>query len=448
MNSNEIKTIIWSLMNNIRGIVYSRNPAFSAIRLLFLKYVIDNNIGVASIEDMQQCARAQKMFALRDVDSGADTVFTVLKYIDRTYGLDGILSHSIDEYARELFGIDTAASKKRATSDGFKKLMDMLGQFDFEETTNDHSIGRLLVDEFVEVFYQTSDRKSFTGMFTSKRSLNQLAKGLLAVTSSDTFCDYASGTGLSTLTITRGVDPQIVNVEVDSEIASLSAMLYILYGYSHINVICADSLSTKVAGVSGNKLFVDGPIAGKLEDTDTNRYKDTSLAVVDRAIHCYLESEGRAIITVPSGFLFGSSRPSRELKEELINLGMIDAIIALPPLWNGTNIGTNLLVLNKGVPRNNVLFINALDILKNGQKNNARNNGELSEEVITKIINTVSQRNTEEGFSTVISSADVKDNQYNLTPAAYVTTIVEEDTITLDEIDAELKLLYQSLQTL
>ena len=128
MNSTEITGILWSLMNNSRGIIYSRNPAFSAMRLLFLKYAIDNNTGVASIEDMQQCARAQKMFAKRDVDSGIDTVFTVLKYIDRAYGLDDILSHSIDDYARELFGTDTAASKKGASSDEFRKLLDMLGQ--------------------------------------------------------------------------------------------------------------------------------------------------------------------------------------------------------------------------------------------------------------------------------------------------------------------------------
>ena len=49
MNNMEIKDIIWSLMNSIRGIIYSRNPALSAIRLLFLKYVIDNNVGVTSI---------------------------------------------------------------------------------------------------------------------------------------------------------------------------------------------------------------------------------------------------------------------------------------------------------------------------------------------------------------------------------------------------------------
>ena len=448
MNNTEIKDIIWGIMNNVRGIIYSRNPAFSAIRLLFLKYVIDNNTGVTSIEDMQQCARAQKMFAMRDVDSGIDTVFTVLKYIDRAYDLDDILSHSIDDYARELFGMDTAASKKGATSDGFKKLLDMLGQYDFEEADGGHSVGRLLVNEFVDVFYQTSDRKSFTGMFTSKRSLNLLAKKLLKVMPSDTFCDFASGTGLSTLAITSDVDPKIVNVEVNSEIAALSAMLYILYGYSHINVICADSLRMRVPGVSGNKLFVDGPIGVKLEDNDTNRYRDSSLAVVDKAIHSYLESEGKAVITVPSGVLFNSSKPALGLREELIELGMIEAVIALPPLWNGTNIGTNLLVINKSAPQNHVLFINALDILKSGTKSTGKGNGELTEDAIARIITIVDNHETVEGLSATIGSTDIRDNQYNLTPAAYVAAIVEEDSTTLEEIDTELKRLYERLQSL
>ena len=448
MNNIEIKDIIWSLMNSIRGIIYSRNPALSAIRLLFLKYVIDNNVGVTSIEDMQQCARAQKMFAMRDVDAGVDTVFTVLKYIDKAYNLDNILSRSIDDYARELFGVDTVAAKKGASSEQFRKLLDMLGQYDFEEAGKDHIIGRQLVDEFVEIFYQTSDRNGFTGEYTSKRSLNRLAKELLNVSSSDTFCDFASGAGLSTLAITSDADPHIVNIDLNPAIVAISAMLYILYGYSHFNVICADSLRTRVSGASGNRLFVDGPIAAKLEDTETNRYRDSSLAVVDKAIHCYLESEGRAVITVPSGVLFNSSKPALGLREELVDLGMIEAVIALPPLWNGTNIGTNLLVLNKGVPRNNVLFINALDILRNGSKNNARNKGELTEEAITRIIKAVGQREPEDGFSQIVASATIRDNQYNLTPAAYVTAIVEEDSTTLEEIDEELKKLYEELQTL
>ncbi len=448
MKNTEIKDIIWSLMNNIRGIIYTRNPALSAIRLLFLKYVIDNNTGVTSIEDMQQCARAQKMFAMRDVDSGIDTVFAVLKYIDGAYNLDDILSHSVGDYARELFGMDIAASKKGATSDEFKKLLDMLGQYDFEEDDDSHSIGRLLVDEFVDVFYQTADRKSFTGMFTSKRSLNLLAKGLLKVTHADTFCDYASGAGLSTLAITSDVDPKIVNVEVNSEIAALSAMLYILYGYSHINVICADSLRTRLPEVSGTKLFVDGPIAVKLEDTDTNHYRDSSLAVVDKAIHCYLESEGKAVITVPSGVLFNSSAPALKLREELIERGMVEAVIALPPLWNGTNIGTNLLVIDKSIPRNSVLFINALDIIKSSVKNTTKGNGELSKDAIAKVIDTIDLYENEEGFSAIIDSVAIRDNKFNLTPAAYVTAIAEEDSTTLEEIDTELKNLYACLQKL
>lgn len=445
MNNTEIKDIIWNLSNIIRGIVYSKNPAFSAIRLLFLKYALDNNIGVTSIADMQQCARAQKMFAMRDVDSGVDTVFTVLRYIDRAYGLDDILSHSIDEYARELFGADTAASKKGTNSDEFKRLLDVLGQYDFEEAADDHTIGRLLVDEFVDVFYRTSDRKSFAGMHTSKRSLNSLAKRLLNVSDTDTFCDFASGTGLSTLTIAGDADPEIINVEVNSEIAALSAMLYILYGYSRINVICADSLRMKVPGVSGNKLFVDGPIAVKLEDADAKRYKDSSLVVVDRAIHGYLRSGGRAVITVPSSVLFNSSTLALGLREELIQLGMVDAVIALPPLWNGSNIGTNLLVINKGAPRRDVLLINALDILKTSVKGNVKNNGELTEEAITKIVKAVEQREPEEGFSMVVNSNTILDNKFNLTPAAYVVNKVDEDTTTLEEIDTELETLYKSL---
>ena len=432
-------------MNDIRGIIYSWNPVFSAVRLLFLKYAIDNNVGVTSMEDMQQCARAQKMFAMRDVNAGTDILFDVLKYIDKAYGLDDILSRSIDQYARELFGMDSTASKKGVTTEGFKRLLDMLGQYDFEEIMGEHEIGRQLVDGFTDVFYKTSDRRSAAGEHTSKRSLALLAKKILNVTPADTFCDFTSGAGLSTLAIAGDIEPTFINVEINEEMAAISAMLYILQGFSHFNVIRADSLRAEIPNVSADRIFVDGPISVKIEDPETNRYRDSSLVVVDKTVHYYLKDGGIAVLTVPSGVLFNASKPARSLREELIEQGMIDAVIALPPLWNGTNIGTNLLIINKGEPRKDILFINALDATLVRPNGTAKSGGELPEAEIERIVSAIHSRTPIAGFSAVADSAEIRNHEFNLTPAAYVASIAEEDTTTLEEIDSELQVLYRNL---
>ena len=82
MKIEDSRRIIWDLMERLRDVVYSRNSVFSALRLIFLKYAVDNSIGASNKEDMQQCIRAQKMFAMRDVSNGIETIIPVLRYID------------------------------------------------------------------------------------------------------------------------------------------------------------------------------------------------------------------------------------------------------------------------------------------------------------------------------------------------------------------------------
>ncbi len=150
MKNEKYVSIIRDLMSMQRGVVYSRNLAFTALRMIFLKYAIDNYIGAATKEEMQLCVRAQKMFALRDVENGIDTIVPVLEHIDRAYGLERVLSSAmnVDEYARELFGADRLRQKKNATEEGFKSIIGFLGGLDLEERDGE-SVGRDFADTFI-----------------------------------------------------------------------------------------------------------------------------------------------------------------------------------------------------------------------------------------------------------------------------------------------------------
>ena len=446
MKIEDSKKMILELMDRLRSVVYSRNLAFSALRLIFLKYALDNYIGANGKEEMQQCVRAQKMFALRDVSNGIETVIPVMQYIDRAYGLDGVLSGAgnIDEYARELFGADRLRQKKNTSEDGFRSLMESVGSLDLEEG-NLPVIGKSLVDAMIEVIESNFERNSYSGEYVTNVSVSTLAKELLQLGPDDTFVDFTSGAGVSTLLITGDARPSIANVEINGANAAAAAMLYIMYGYREIRILVGDSISRQIPELRGNKLFVDPPLMGRVERSETNDYTDTSLAVLNRVMHDYLTRDGEAIVVLPSNPLFQGKKQAVGLREELVQLGMVKAVISLPPMWYATSVNTNLLLISKKeMPLSEVLFIDASREMK-GTKGRSGQANTLSSELIEKICSAVNKRASIEGFSCFVHQNEIREKDYNLVPATYIIAPTEEDRITIEEVNAQLSDLYRQL---
>lgn len=443
-NSEEIKKTIWDITTSLNSVIYSRNLSFSAVRMLFLKYAVDNYIGAETVPDMQTCGRAQKMFAMRDVESGLDTVASLLHYIDRAYNLEGILSgaDNISEFAKELFGIDSR-QKKNTELDDFKSVLDKLACLDLEEKDDTHETGKTIVDALLEAVYSTSARNAFSGEYTTRKDLSKLAKQILDVDGNDVFLDFMSGTGISTLEITKDTMPRIINIDKNGTTAAIAAMLYIMYGYRDFRVICGESL-TESAKVSGNKIFVDPPLNFRIEKTKENEYSDGALAVLNRLFE-YLSDNGTAVLTVQSNTLFQSKSQAAKLRCKIVEERKLKAVIALPPLWAGVNIGTNLLVLGKENNYRGMVFVDATDLVKTSRKRSEANDTILSDETISRIAHAVKYADEIESFSHVATVEEIANTNYNLVPANYVIKPIEEDHTTLEEIDAQLAELYKQL---
>ena len=447
MSANEISTMIWDLADCLHGLIFSPDRLSSSIiRLLFLKYAVDNSIGATDVESMQYCARAQKMFAIRDIETGLDTIIPVLRNIDRAYKLDQIISSNevIDQYAAELFGMDRLRQKKNVNDQSFKRVMDKLGSLDLEETSGSYELGRKIVDTYLPVMALAMGGSKHAGEQMTSLNLANLAKAILNVEKHDTFCDFASGKGASTIEITGDTLPYVINVDIDREAAAMSAMLLIMYGYSHFSVTCGDSLAKRLPDVGGNKIFVDSPLGIKLERTDDNKFSDGTLTIIDRVIHGYLAQDGIAVITSPSGPLFRQG-PAKEIKNEIITLGLLHAVIALPPMWSGVSIGTNLLILGKK-PSYSVLFVDATDrAISNPDRKRAKLSNILSKETLQEIADVVHDPHDIPGFARVVASTEIISREFNLVPANYIIKQAEEDTTTLSEIDEQLADLYRQL---
>ncbi len=96
------------------------------------------------------------------------------------------------------------------------------------------------------------------------------------------------------------------------------------------------------------------------------------------------------------------------------------------------------------MPQGSVLFVDATQEIKK-TKSKSGMAGTIAPETIAKICSVVEKQETVEGFSCVVHQSDIREKDFNLVPSTYIPTAVEEDNITMEEVDAQLAELYRQL---
>ena len=160
---------------------------------------------------------------------------------------------------------------------------------------------------------------------------------------------------------------------------------------------------------------------------------------------------------VPLGMLYATGNESN-LRAQLVEKNLIDAVIALPPkmLYN-TNIATALLVIDKrrepGAElenRKDILFINAANLSET-----KRGRAELSDASIERIVSCYTNRTVEQEFSYVATVAEVAEKGNDLSPDVYTCpppAVEQVDAQALaqeiNELEALIKIKQQKLDDL
>ncbi|SCX04071.1 putative type I restriction enzymeP M protein [Agrobacterium sp. DSM 25558] len=147
----------------------------------------------------------------------------------------------------------------------------------------------------------------------------------------------------------------------------------------------------------------------------------------------FLKEEGVMAIILPHGVLFRGGAEER-IRTKLLNDGHIDTVIGLPAnLFYSTGIPVCILVLKKCKKPDDVLFINSAQHFAKGKRQN-----QLSQDHITKIIDTYRFRKEEDRYSKRISLERIAEEGYNLNISRYINTADEERTIDLQTTHDEL----------
>ncbi|NHN89471.1 type I restriction-modification system subunit M [Acetobacter conturbans] len=141
---------------------------------------------------------------------------------------------------------------------------------------------------------------------------------------------------------------------------------------------------------------------------------------------------GRMGVVVPHGVLFRGSSEGK-IRQKLIEENLLDAVIGLPEkLFFGTGIPAAILIFRKDRKTKDVLFIDASREFKAGKNQNA-----LSEDNITKIVDTYRARKTVDKYAHIATPDEIKENDYNLNIPRYVDTFEEEVEIDLNAVRKE-----------
>ena len=166
-------------------------------------------------------------------------------------------------------------------------------------------------------------------------------------------------------------------------------------------------------------------------------------AFISHMIETLKPESGRMGVVVPHGVLFRASSEGK-IRTQLIEENLLDAVIGLPEkLFFGTGIPAAILIFKKHKTDNNVLFIDASREFKSG-----KNQNQLTEDNIQKIINTYKMRETVDKYAYLATLDEIKENDYNLNIPRYVDTFEEEAEIDLVAVRNERVLLQKELKTL
>ena len=155
----------------------------------------------------------------------------------------------------------------------------------------------------------------------------------------------------------------------------------------------------------------------------------------------FLKDEGVMAIILPHGVLFRGGAEER-IRTKLIKDGHIDTVIGLPAnLFYSTGIPVCILVLKKCKKPDDVLFINAAEHFEKGKRQN-----QLTEEHISKIIDTYQSREDKPRYSRRVEMAEIEKNDFNLNISRYISTAVSETEVDLQKINTELVTLAQNIK--
>ncbi|MDC4815268.1 type I restriction-modification system subunit M [Acinetobacter baumannii] len=296
------------------------------------------------------------------------------------------------------------------------------------------------------------------GEFYTPPEVSDLIAELLDPQKGDSICDPACGSGSLLMKCGRKVVSNhnskqyaLYGQEAIGSTWSLAKMNMFLHGEDNHKIEWGDTIrNPKLLDQNGDLMLFDIVTANPpfsldkwghdvAENDKFDRFRrgvppktKGDYAFISHMIETLKPTTGRMGVVVPHGVLFRGSSEGK-IREQLIKENLLDAVIGLPEkLFYGTGIPAAILIFKKQKSDDSVLFIDASREFKSG-----KNQNNLTEENIAKIVKTYRARKSVDKYAYLATLQEVKDNDYNLNIPRYVDTFEEEEEIDLVAVRAE-----------
>ncbi len=290
------------------------------------------------------------------------------------------------------------------------------------------------------------------GEFYTPPEVSDLIAELLDPQEGDTICDPACGSGSLLMKCGRKIQDKfnskkyaLFGQEAIGSTWSLAKMNMFLHGEDNHRIEWGDTIrNPKLLDNNGGLMHFDIVTANPPFSLEKWGHEDAAhdpfhrfsrgtppktkgdYAFISHMVETLKPKTGRMCVIVPHGVLFRGSSEG-VIRQKLIEENLLDAVIGLPDkLFYGTGIPAAILVFKKQKSDNNVLFIDASREFKS-----VKNQNQLGEAEIQKIITTYKARTNVDKYTYLATMDEIKDNDYNLNIPRYVDTFEEEEEIDL-----------------
>ncbi|MBS0959746.1 SAM-dependent DNA methyltransferase [Acetobacter thailandicus] len=423
------------------------------LTLLFLKYVSDRSLSDpdAQITVPEGCHFADMVKLKGNKDIGEE-IDKIIAKVAETNGLGGVIDNA-------KFNDPTKLGDGKDMVDRLSRLMEIFSRPELDFRKNRAEGDDILGDayEYLMRHFASESGKSKGQFYTPAEVSRIMAKAVginARTTRQHTIYDPTCGSG-SLLLKAHDAAPDGLSIygqEKDVATFALARMNMVIHNCADAELWRENTLTKPYhKGPNGllkqfDFIVANPPFSDKAWSTGLNPDEDKfgrfnyGTPPAKNGDYAYLlhvlasmKSTGKAVIVLPHGVLFRGNAEA-DIRQELLKRGYIKAIIGLPAnLFYGTGIPACLVVLDKehATARKGIFMIDASKgFVKNGNKNRLR------DQDVHKIVD-VLQRSVEiEGFSRMVPSAEIDENDGNLNIPRYIDGSEAED---LQDIEAHLK---------
>lgn len=483
-HQQELHSKLWAIANDLRGNMEANEFKNYILGLIFYRYLSEkvenrakdllseDNIGYEEAWEDEEYREGLQEELLEQLGYFIEPKFlfsTLLQSIeDGKFDIE-MLQGAINDITESTLGADSEedfdhlfddmdlTSTKlgrdvKSRSKLIAKVMGNIAEIDFAHDDSEIDVLGDAYEYLISQFAANAGKKA--GEFYTPQQVSKILAKIVTVGKSDLkdVYDPTCGSGSLLLRVSKEANVRkFYGQELTSTTYNLARMNMLLHDVNYLNfdIKNEDTLEhPQHEGMKFEAIVANPPYSAKwsaddkfLDDERFSAYgklapkSKADFAFVQHMIH-QLDDNGTMAVVLPHGVLFRGAAEVVIRKYLIEERNVLDAVIGLPAnVFYGTSIPTVILVFKKcRENEDNILFIDASNEFEKG-----KNQNNLTDENVQKIVDTYVKREAIDKYSYVASMDEIKGNDYNLNIPRYVDTFEEEEPIDLNAVSEKIK---------